>query len=146
MIRNREQHPLLKHFVRIAICLSLFVSPQMVSAFFNSDTSINKKALVIKGKASFYANKFNGKKTASGEIFSQQKMTAACNKLPLGTWVKVINLKNNKEVIVKINDRLHARNRRLIDLSLIAAKKLDYVSSGTATVKVIKISAPQNPE
>ena len=146
MTRNTEQHSLLKYFVSIAICISLIASPQMVSASFNSDTSINKKSLVLSGKASFYANKFNGKKTASGEVFSQQKMTAACNKLPLGTWVKVINLKNNKEVIVKINDRLHARNRRLIDLTLIAAKRLDYVKNGTANVKIIKVKEPSVKE
>ena len=59
------------------------------------------------GTASYYANKFEGRLTANGEIFSQQKMTAACNVLPLGTWIKVTNLYNGRSVIVKVNDRLH---------------------------------------
>ena len=61
--------------------------------------SLNKK--VFYGIASYYADKFNGRPTASGEIYSHQKLTAACNILPLGTWVKVTNLRNNKFVIVK---------------------------------------------
>jgi rare lipoprotein A len=146
MISNTEQYKLLKHIGRGAIILWLIAIPVVASASISTDTSTKKKGLVLTGKASFYANKFNGKKTASGEIFSQQKMTAACNKLPLGTWVKVINLKNNNEVIVKVNDRLHAKNRRLIDLSLNAAKKLDFFRSGTVNVKVIKINAPQKEE
>jgi rare lipoprotein A len=55
-----------------------------------------KKPKILYGTASFYANKFNGRKTASGEIFSQQKMTAACNVLPLGTWIRVTNLRNKR--------------------------------------------------
>src|SRR5678810_479140 len=69
------------------------------------------------GTASYYANKFEGRLTANGEVFSQQKMTAACNVLPLGTWVKVTNLYNGRTVIVKVNDRLHYKNKRLVDLS-----------------------------
>jgi rare lipoprotein A len=56
--------------------------------------------------------------------------------LPLGTWVKVTNVKNDKSVIVYINDHLHAKTTRLIDLSKTAAKKLDYISSGITKVKV----------
>lgn len=95
------------------------------------------KDIVIKyGIASFYAKKFNGRKTANGNIFSSAKFTAACNVLPLGTWVKVTNVKNGKSVIVYINDRLHAKNKRLIDLSKSAAEKLDFVSKGITKVKV----------
>ena len=88
------------------------------------------------GTASYYANKFEGRLTANGEVFSQQKMTAACNVLPLGTWVKVTNLHNGHSVIVKINDRLHYKNKRLVDLSKIAAKKMGYTGGGLAKVKV----------
>lgn len=95
------------------------------------------KEIVIKyGIASFYAEKFNGRKTANGNIFSSLKYTAACNVLPLGTWVKVTNIKNNKSVIVFINDRLHPKNNRLIDLSNKAARELGYISSGITKVKV----------
>src|SRR4029450_13485037 len=76
------------------------------------------------GTASFYANKFEGKLTANGHIFSQQKMTAACNVLPLGTWIRVTNLYNGRSVVVKVNDRLHYKNKRLVDLSKTAAKKM----------------------
>ena len=65
------------------------------------------KEIVIKyGVASFYAHKFNGRMTANGNTYNSLKFTAACNILPLGTWVKVTNLKNEKSVIVYINDRL----------------------------------------
>ncbi|MFT3911172.1 MAG: septal ring lytic transglycosylase RlpA family protein [Ferruginibacter sp.] len=88
------------------------------------------------GLASFYSDKFHGKQTASGEIFKQDKYTAACNVLPLGTWIKVTNLRNGKSVIVKTTDRLHPRMRRVVDLSRSAAKKLDYISRGLTRVKV----------
>jgi rare lipoprotein A len=88
------------------------------------------------GTASFYSNKFTGRKTANGEIFSQKKMTAAHNSLPLGTYVRVTNLRNKRSVVVKINDRLNARNRRLIDLSRSAAQQLGFIKSGLTRVKL----------
>ncbi|MGF2414351.1 septal ring lytic transglycosylase RlpA family protein [Ferruginibacter sp.] len=91
---------------------------------------------VLYGMASFYSNKFNGRKTSSGEIFSQNKFTCACNVLPLGTWVRVTNLRNGRSVVVKTNDRLHPRMKRIVDLSRVAAVKLGYVSSGLTRVKV----------
>lgn len=88
------------------------------------------------GTASYYANKFEGRLTANGEVFSQEKMTAACNVLPLGTWIKVTNLYNGRSVVVKVNDRLHYKNKRLVDLSKIAAKKIGYAGGGLTKVKV----------
>lgn len=88
------------------------------------------------GKASFYAKKFEGRKTASGEKFSNKKLTAAHKTLPFGTRVQVTNLKNNKTVIVTINDRLPKKSKRIIDLSQAAAKELDFIRAGTAKVKV----------
>jgi rare lipoprotein A len=92
------------------------------------------------GQASFYSNKFDGRRTANGETFSQKKFTAACNSLPLGTWIEVTNLRNNKTVIVKTNDRLHPKMKRIVDLSYAAAKKLDFVSSGLTRVKVVVLN------
>lgn len=89
------------------------------------------------GTASYYANKFNGRRTANGEIYSSIKYTAACNVLPLNTWIKVTNLRNKKSVIVKINDRMHPKNKRLVDLSRIAAKEIGYSGRGLARVKVV---------
>lgn len=102
-------------------------------------------AKVLYGKASFYANKFNGRKTASGEIFSQKKMTCACNVLPLGTWLKVINVENKKSVIVKINDRLHPKMKRLVDLTNACAVKLGYAHKGVIRVKVEVIGKQRPP-
>ena len=94
------------------------------------------KKIVKYGIASFYAKKFNGRETANGEIYNSTHLTAACNVLPLNTWIKVTNLRNDKSVIVKINDRLHPKNKRLVDLSRAAAQKLGYVSRGLTRVKV----------
>ena len=88
------------------------------------------------GQASFYSQKFEGRRTANGERFSHKKLTAACNSLPLGTWIKVTNLKNDKSIIVQTNDRLHKKTKRLIDLTLSAAKKLGFVALGLTRVKV----------
>jgi rare lipoprotein A len=88
------------------------------------------------GTASFYANKFEGRKTSTGEIFSQKKMTGASNILPLNHWVLVTNTRNNLSVILRINDRMHKNNKRLIDLSKSAARKLKYTGYGLAHVKV----------
>jgi rare lipoprotein A len=97
----------------------------------------SKKNIKIQyGVASFYANKFNGKRTANGEVFSQKKLTAASNTLSLGTWVKVTNLHNKRTVIVKITDRMHHRNKRIIDLSSAAAHRLDYTGRGLTRVRV----------
>jgi peptidoglycan lytic transglycosylase len=90
---------------------------------------------VLYGTASFYSSKFEGRQTANGEIFSQQKMTAACNVLPLGTWVRVTNLKNGRSVVVKINDRLHYKMKRVVDLSKVAARQIGH-KDGLTRVKV----------
>ena len=88
------------------------------------------------GTASYYANKFEGRQTATGEIFSQNKLTAASNILPLNQWVRVTNTRNHLIVVVRINDRMHKNNKRLIDLSKSAAKKLRFTGHGLAHVKV----------
>ena len=77
-----------------------------------------------KGKASFYADKFNGRKTASGETFRNSKLTAAHKTLPFGTMVKVTNQSNGKTVKVRINDRGPFVLGRIIDLSKKAAKNI----------------------
>ena len=95
-----------------------------------------KKIVIKYGIASYYAEKFNGRKTATGEIYSSAKLSAACNILPLGTWIKVTNIKNDKSVVVRVNDRLHPKNPRLIDLSRLAARQLGYTEAGLTRVKV----------
>ncbi|CRM24127.1 RlpA-like protein precursor [Pseudomonas sp. 28 E 9] len=88
------------------------------------------------GTASYYGAKHHGKRTASGEAFNQNAMTAAHRRLPFGTQVKVTNLANNRSVVVRINDRGPHGRGRLIDLSRKAAEQLRMLGSGTARVRV----------
>ena len=119
----------------VIICFfALLLIPKPVLAQDSTPEKDNPK--ILYGIASFYANKFQGRKTANGEIFDQKKMTAACNVLPLGTWIRVTNLRNKKSVIVKINDRLHHKMKRIVDLSKAGAIALNFVKSGLAKVKV----------
>lgn len=89
-----------------------------------------------RGRASWYGPKFHGKRTASGEIFNQWSMTAAHKKLPLGTIVRVKNLKNGRSVKVRINDRGPFVRRRIIDLSKGAAAKLGMIEDGVVRVRI----------
>ena len=88
------------------------------------------------GKASWYGPKYHGRKTACGEIFDMHKISAAHKKLPLGSVVKVTNLKNGKTLIVRVNDRGPYIRGRIIDLSFAAAKKLDMLEDGVVKVRV----------
>jgi len=90
----------------------------------------------VEGIASWYGEDFHGKKTASGETYNMYDLTAAHRTLALGSWVKVTNLDNGKEVVVRINDRGPFKKGRIIDLSLEAARRLDMISEGTAKVKL----------
>lgn len=91
---------------------------------------------VAQGKASYYANNFNGKKTANGETFRLNHFTAAHRTLPFGTSVRVINLDNGMNVVVRINDRGPHQRNRIIDISHAAAKEIGLVRSGIANVRI----------
>ena len=107
------------------------------SSIIHAEPVITPKDIIIKyGIASYYADKFEGRKTYTDAIYDGTLLTAACNVLPMGTWVKVTNLKNNRSVIVEINDKLAKWNKRLIDLTYRAAKDLGYIGSGITKVKV----------
>jgi len=88
------------------------------------------------GTASWYGSKYHGRKTSSGELYNKNDMTAAHNTLPFGTKVKVTNLANNESVVLRINDRGPFVGNRIIDVSEVAAKKLDMHKQGVATVQV----------
>lgn len=93
----------------------------------------------LEGKATYYAQKFQGRKTATGEIFSHKRMTAASNHFKLGTFVKVTNLFNGKSVDVKINDRMSnksSRKGRIVDLTLYAFTLLDLKNKSIINVSV----------
>lgn len=102
-----------------------------------TDKKAKKTGLILYGQASYYAEKFTGRRTANGETFNHSKFTAACNKLPLGTWIQVLNIRNGKIVVVKINDRLHPKTKRVIDLTRAGAKKLGFINAGLAQVKIV---------
>ena len=90
----------------------------------------------LSGKASYYANRFHGRKTASGHPYHKEAMTAAHRSLPLGTWVRVVNESNGNYVVVQITDRGPFIKNRVIDLSLAAAKNLDMLKKGTVPVSL----------
>jgi rare lipoprotein A len=106
-----------------------------------SSTSANrnesgKNPVIAVGKASYYAKRFNGRKTASGEYFNHRHFTAAHRTLAFGTNVKVINLQNGKHVIVRINDRGPFMKGRIIDVSPAAARQIGLLGIGTANVRI----------
>jgi rare lipoprotein A len=130
---------ILAAIIRCSIVSLLLMLAVANTAQAQTDSVKNKPAKTKKifyGQASFYSNKFQGRKTANGEIFDQKKLTCACNVLPLGTYIKVTNLRNGRTVVVKTNDRLHPRMKRIVDLTKAAATKLGFVSSGLTRVKV----------
>ncbi len=96
------------------------------------------------GIASWYGTKFHGKRTSSGEPYDLYAMTAAHKTLPLPTYVEVTNLKNNRKVIVKVNDRGPFHEDRLIDLSYSAASRLDILPYGTGEVEIRAIDPTQS--
>ncbi len=89
------------------------------------------------GYASYYSDRFIGRRTANGEVFSQKKLTCAHNTLPMGTIVRVSELKTGKYVDVRVNDRLHRHNPRLVDLSKAAATQIGFVKKGIIKVSVV---------
>ena len=92
-----------------------------------------------RGLASWYGRDFHGKKTSNGEIYNMYAMTAAHKTLPLGTYVRVHNLENNRSTVVRINDRGPFVRGRIIDLSYSAAKEVGIVGPGTARVEVVAL-------
>lgn len=126
----------MQHSVRI---LLLTVSV-IIALFTHAQTGKNYRLVPVVdsavGIASFYADKFIGRKTANGEFFSQDKLTCAHNTLPFGTKVKVTNLQNGRSVVVRVNDRLHHRNSRLVDLTKAAARQLGFNKAGIIRVRV----------
>lgn len=132
----------------VAFCVSLVVAGCASDVVYKNNT----RAYTVAGKtyqplkssdgysetgvASWYGKKFHGRKTASGERYNQNKMTAAHKTLPFGTRVRVKNLENGKTASVVINDRGPFTKGRVIDVSRAAARKLDLVNSGTARVRI----------
>jgi len=128
----------------IAQADSILLEPDLFDINDSYD-SIQFTGKIVRGIASYYSRKFDGRITSTGEIFGNNKLTGASNNLKLNTWVKVTNLKNGKSVVVRINDRMHPRMKkkgRVIDLSRSAAKILDFMEEGLAKVKLEVILPP----
>ncbi len=89
-----------------------------------------------RGVATWYGTRYHGRKTAMGETYDMLQLTAAHPTLPLPSYVRVTNVQNGKSVVVRVNDRGPFLHGRLIDLSYAAARRLDFVSKGSATVEV----------
>jgi rare lipoprotein A len=96
------------------------------------------------GIASWYGVPYNGRRSADGEIYDMEKLTAAHRSLPFDTWVEVTNLVNNKRVDVRITDRGPFVDGRIIDLSLAAARAIDLVTAGIVRVRIKVIKKPDH--
>jgi rare lipoprotein A len=133
---------ILKYFFLI-ISIIFFVSCSSSKRFSSAESDTksvrNSEAESLEtktGEASYYASEYNGNKTANGEIYNMYKLTAAHPTYPFNTIVRVTNLSNNKNVEVRINDRMPNFKGRIIDLSLAAAKEIDMISAGVQEVRV----------
>jgi rare lipoprotein A len=123
--------------------ISLFIAFgfSLVALSQQPDSTVKKE--ILYGVASFYSMHFEGVKTATGEIFSQKKLTAASNHFKLNTWLRVTNLSNGKSVIVRVNDRMHprmAKKGRVVDLTRTGATTLGFLRKGLTRVKVEKVA------
>lgn len=104
------------------------------------------RGYIERGDASWYGTKFHGRRTSSGETYDMYAMTAAHKSLPLPTYVRVTNLENGKSIVVRVNDRGPFHQGRIIDLSYVAALKLDVVRTGTAHVEVETLEPGQKSQ
>ena len=104
--------------------------------------SVVPKAESETGEASWYGEEFEGNTTASGEIYDSEGLTAAHPTLPFGTTVRVTNISNRRNILLRINDRGPYIGRRLIDVSRQAAERLGFVDSGTTPVRVEVVARP----
>ena len=108
----------------------------------SSTSSAVKVGTVTTGQASYYADKFNGNTTASGEKYNKNALTCAHRTYPFGTVLKVTNTTNGKSVQLRVNDRGPFKAGRIVDVSGAAADKLDMKKAGVVNVKVEVISVP----
>ena len=94
----------------------------------------------VSGTSSWYGSKFHGRKTANGEVYDMNRLSAAHKELPLGSWIRVTNLKNKRKVILRVNDRGPFIEGRILDLSRKAAEELDFLIDGLTEVKIEVLS------
>lgn len=111
----------------LLFCLAFFLFKGLL---FAQDTTAQY------GKATYYSDRMQGRRTFTGERYSKIKYTAAHASLPMGTLVKITHVKNNKSVVVRINDKCSNHSKRIIDLSKIAAKEIGLIQDGIASVRL----------
>ena len=133
-IANRNGNNMMRVFKGF-LCVLIFF-PILACSSVPGKRDSNWVGYTESGKASYYAMKFQSRKTASGELYDKTKMTAAHKKLPFGTIVKVTNKKNSKSVIVKINDRGPFVKGRIVDLSGSAFSSIANLDAGVIEVKI----------
>lgn len=121
---------------RLSILLTMISLLSGCSLVSTSQTGSTGAGYSAEGKASYYGKRHHGNKTASGERFDQNALTAAHRTLPFGSQVRVTNLNNDRSVVVRINDRGPYSRGRLIDVSQRAAEQLDMLRSGVVPVRV----------
>lgn len=119
--------------MKLILTIALFIGCFTAA---NSQSVRTAAADMKKGIASFYHSKFEGRRTATGEVFDNSNYTAASNHIRLNSYVRVTNMQNGRVVYVKVNDRMAAGNHRVCDLTQLAAEKLGYKRSGTTQVKM----------
>ena len=111
---------------------------------YTTKTEDDAKAYTKEGMASYYHLKFNGRRTASGDVYNSTQFTAAHKTLPINSYALVTNLHNNRKVIVRINDRGPFSDKRLIDLSHAAAKEIGLISRGMGPVRIEALHVAKN--
>ncbi len=116
----------------------------LILSFFSSLSSFSVENYPQYGNASWYGGPLHGKKTASGERFDMYSFTGAHRELPFGTIIMVTNLRNGKEVYIKVNDRGPFVKGRIVDLSHAAAKAIGFNRRGVIRVKIEVISLPSS--
>jgi rare lipoprotein A len=136
MLKNTLRWSVLSLWFLVSVSSCKFVNALLHPESGSSQGSDAQVVSVEHGEASYYADKYDGRPTASGEIFRQNALTAAHRTLPFGTRVRVTNLSNQKSITVRINDRGPFVKGRIIDLSKRGAQELDFVRQGITKVKV----------
>lgn len=132
MLRRTARTCVLMVLILVAGCGT--TSPRFTSGArpASRDTAVHQ----LSGIASYYADEFDGRQTASGEVYDMHQLTAAHRTLPFNSLVRVTNRKSGESVVVRINDRGPFKNDRVIDLSLAAAKRVGIIAPGTAPVQL----------
>lgn len=136
MLNNKLKRMKKLNLIFVALILNLLVGCSSASAISHDKTTSYSSTHQLTGKASWYSQKFHGKRTASGERYNKGAYTAAHKSLPFGTIVRVTNTANDKKVDVKINDRGPFVKGRVIDLSQEAFEQIGSVKKGVVPIKI----------